>query len=339
MKIIEKRPNTGKKTVCLSRYGAYGDAIWLSPVFEKLQQDGHYVIFNCTERCFDIQKRNPNIDCFWLQETDEVQNEQLGPHWEALAKKVDKFINLSGSVEGVLLKTPQDPLYNASKAERHAVCDVNYQDRTMALAGYPEEKGKRPTLHFSPSEEEWAKAFREKHKGFLVVVGLTGSSFHKTYPYMDAAIHAILEGLPEAIVVGVGEAGVSGIIEPHPRYVDMCGKTKIRKSLILTKIADVVISPETAVANGASCFDTPKIILLSHSSVENLTKYWTNCHSIEPPVSCFPCHKLHYEAASCPRDENLQMPICVSLLHPKLILEKVETVYDRWKSAQLLRSK
>lgn len=336
MQILERRPNTDKlKTVCVVRYGAYGDALWCSPVFEKLKQDGYYVIFNCTQRCYEIQKRNPNIDCVWLQSDDEIANKDLGPYWKELSTKVDRFINLSNSIEGNLLKTPGQPEYEMSKIMRHSVCDRNYQDETMLRAGYENEKGKLPSIHFNDKEKEWANKFRESHKGFLVLYSLTGSSLHKTYPYADSVIQAILEGLPDAFVVCVGEAGVRGIIEPHSRLLDLCGKIGIRKAMSLAQIADVVISPETAMANAASCFDTPKIVLLSHSSEENLTKYWKNCFPITPPVGCYPCHQLHYDKFSCPIEEQTQFPVCVALLHPSKILDKVEIIYENWKRTNL----
>lgn len=335
MKIIERKPNTGLKTACVVRYGAFGDALWCGPVFEELKKEGYYVIFNCTDRCFQIQKRNPFIDCFWLQEDNEVANTDLSPHWEKLKAKVDKFVNLSGTIEGNLLKTPDQPEYNWTREERHAVLNRNYQDETMIKAGYPEKLGLNPPLYLDQKEEEWATKFRQTNKGFLVVYSLSGSSLHKTYPYAGNVIDAMLEGLPDAVVVCVGEAGAQGIITPHPRLIDLCGKLGIRKSMALTKIADLVVSTETSIANAASCYETPKIVLLSHSSEENLTKYWKNCFSIIPPVKCYPCHKLHYDKNSCPIEEQTQFPVCVALLHPKLILEKAEIVYDHWRSTRL----
>jgi ADP-heptose:LPS heptosyltransferase len=337
MKTIERTLPNSRPKACVVRYGAYGDALWCSPVFEKLKADGYYVIFNCNNRCYDIQRHNESIDCFWLQEDEEIANKDLGTYWKELEAKVDRFINLSGSIEGNLLKTPDKPDYNQPKDIRHGYCNRNYQDETMKWAGYPEATGLLPYIQFTEKEEKWAQDFRARHTGFLVVYSLTGSSRHKTYPYADAAIQAILAGLPDAAVVCVGEAGVKNIIEPHPRLLDLCGDIGIRKAMALTKVADLVISPETAIANAASCYETPKIVLLSHSSVENLTKYWKNCHNIVPPVACYPCHQLHYDKNSCPIEDQTQFPVCVALLHPTLILEKVEIVYDNWKQKQLIR--
>jgi hypothetical protein len=83
----------------------------------------------------------------------------------------------------------------------------------------------------------------------------------------------------------------------------LAGRTKIRESLVLSKYADLVFGPESVLINGAGCFDTPKIPLLSHSSHENLCKYFVNDYCLEPNIKiakCYPCHQLHYTLNSCP---------------------------------------
>lgn len=331
MEIKQVRPiPVGGKTACVCRYGAFGDAVFIAPVLRQLKKDGYYVTLNCTEPCYQVLCKNPNVDMFMIQATNEIPNAELGAYWEKLAKPFTRFINLNGSIEEKLLLTPWQKEYTADKEQVKAMCDHNYMDATMAAAGYPELKGEQPEVFFKEKEEKFAEEFRKDHPGFLVVYSMSGSSAHKTYPYGDSVVHAIVEGMPDATVVLVGEKGCKGIIDPHPRILDLCGDFSIRRSFILTRIADLVISTETAVANAASCFDTPKIVLLSHSSQENLTKYWRNCFAIEPPVPCFPCHRLHYSKDSCPTDEEIKLPVCVSMLTPTLILDKVEMVYEEY---------
>ncbi len=330
------------KMACVARYGAWGDAVLCSPVFKRLKEAGYYVVFNCTERAYEVQAKNPNIDSFWILKTNEIPAEELDAYWKKLSTTFDRFINLNGSIEETLLKTPWSEEYQWTKEKRHEACNKNYMDHTMDVAGFPEFHGEITDLYFKKREEDWAAMIRAKYSGFLVVYSLSGSASHKTYPYANSVIHAIVEGLEDATVILVGESGCKGIIEPHPRIIDMCGAFGIRRSYILTKIADLVISTETSVACASGSFDTPKIILLSHSSHENLTKYWRNCYPIEPPAACFPCHKLHYTEKTCPtkyfevgdgNGGNVKVggPVCVALLKPEMILEKVEQVYDQFK--------
>lgn len=345
MKTVERRKKTkDQKTACVCRYGAWGDAVLMSPVLRALKQDGYHITLNCTEPCYEILQHDPNIDCFMVQKTNEIPQTELGPYWTKMEKLFDRWIQLNGSIEGRLLKIPnqinlitgQDD-YTLPKMVRHEMCNRNYMDETMMIAGYPDRKGEQPDLYFTEEETKWAKMIREKHKGFLVVWGITGSSVHKIYPYADAVIQALVEGRPEAQVLLVGEKGGQLIIDPHDRIFDWCGDISIRQSFILTKIADLVVSPETSVANASSCFDTPKVVILSHSTEENLTKYWRNCTSVFEPVQCYPCHKLHYEKNSCPIEPTIKMPLCQALLHPSKLFPGIEAAYRAWAAKQIIR--
>ena len=53
--------------------------------------------------------------------------------------------------------------------------------------------------------------------------------------------------------------------------------------LAFLDVCDVVIGPETGVLNAASYIGLPhKIVMLSHSSKENLSKHWNNTTTLEP---------------------------------------------------------
>src|SRR5262249_12712882 len=132
----------------------------------------------------------------------------------------------------------------------------------------------------------------------------------------------------------------------HPQLSCKAGEWSIRQSLIATKMVDLVVGPETMITNASGCFDTPKIVLLSHSSKENLTKYWKNDYSLEPDVEnapCYPCHQLHYSRQSCPSgdlwDDGNDMklgsaPVCTLAIKPLVLLERLEMVYQKWKEAK-----
>ena len=102
--------------------------------------------------------------------------------------------------------------------------------------------------------------------------------------------------------------------------------------MIMAKYADLVIGPETGVLNAASCWDTPKIIFLSHSSEENLTKYWKNTTAMMPPdCECYPCHQLHYSDC-CPKGPKGVAAKCSETIDPELVYDKIIKIYDRWKN-------
>ena len=95
--------------------------------------------------------------------------------------------------------------------------------------------------------------------------------------------------------------------EKEKRVITKSGKWSMRKTLAFLDVCDIVIGPETGVLNAASTLDCRKIVMLSHSSKENLSKHWNNTATLEPdyyPGFCYPCHKMHYGFQTCNRDEN-----------------------------------
>src|SRR3972149_1408862 len=96
------------KTVCVLRWGAFGDMIMVTPLLRLLKQDGYKVIVNTTNRGEAILKNNPNVDEIVQYKDNTIPGKELDKYWTDLSKGYDKFINLSGSIEGGLLKVPSD---------------------------------------------------------------------------------------------------------------------------------------------------------------------------------------------------------------------------------------
>ena len=49
----------------------------------------------------------------------------------------------------------------------------------------------------------------------------------------------------------------------------------------------------------------PKIVFLSHSSHENLTRDWINTFALHSTkTACYPCHKLHYSWKTCVQNQD-----------------------------------
>lgn len=338
------------KRVCVVRLGAYGDGIMVTPLLRLLKKDGYHVTMNCMKYGRPIFDNNPYIDEFLVHD-EKILNNDLDKYWAKLAKKYDRFINLSESIEKTLLKQEGSPEFDWSHERRHGECNVNYYDRTLELGGYGHIKGQNGELFFSKDEENWGLSMRNHPKDtFKILWSLSGSSFHKTYPMSEAVATEFLDTCEDAMIYTVG-GNVEGVLEwDHRRTMRRCGEWNIRKSLIMTKYADLVIGPETGVLNAAGCFDTPKILFLSHSSRENLSKYWKNCDVISPFVldaPCHPCHQLHYTLKSCPQraigsilnvktntQEVVTAPACVATISQERVLEALLRAYQQWKEKQ-----
>jgi ADP-heptose:LPS heptosyltransferase len=322
------------KTACVLRWGALGDMIMSTVLIRALKEDGYHVTVNTTERGIDILKHDPHIDEFVKYVDNTVPNEELGEYWDKLAEGYDKFVNLSESIEGALIRIEGRPEFYLSKEDRHEQCNVNYYDHTLAVGGYEGIKGRNAELYFSESEERRAREFKRKYKDkFLVVWALSGSAFHKVYPYGQDVVRAFVETHPDAIVATVGGIfETAGKWAKHPQIKYYANRWPLRKTMSVVKNADLVISPETSIAVAAGCFKVPKIIMLSHASEENLTKYWENCQTLySKTTSCYPCHQLHNTLDTCKLDRLLGTPECMATIGPASILNAMQTVYEEWE--------
>lgn len=321
-----------KKALVL-RWGAWGDLVIASPVFRLLKEDGYHVTAHVTQRGEEVLRHNPHIDRFIIYKDNTIPNdERLEAFWNDLSGQYDKFINLSGSLEEGLLRVPGKPGYDDSKEDIHAACNVNYYDRTLELAGYGHIKGLTGEMYFSPFEERLARDFMKKYRDkFVILWGLSGSSPHKAYPYAEIVGRTFLDKYPDSVIMLVGDALCDLLAWSHDRTKNYCDKWPIRKSLIMAKYADYVVTTETALSNAAGCFDTPKAVILSHSSKENLTKYWKNCTALEPPSACYPCHKMHYSKDSCKLHPVLKTPTCAADIKAIDVFRAIEGEYLKWR--------
>ncbi len=337
----EKKTN---KECLIIRYGALGDTVWVTPVLRLLKKKGYHIVYNCTPYSAQVLQENPFIDEFLLQEKDAIPNKDLGPYWDYIGKDFEKVINFSHSIEGALLKCEGSEEFKWSDSRRHKECNVNYMDATLKRAGI-KRSGLLPELHFTEQEKMMARVFRDHFRDrFLIEVSLSGSSFHKTYPWLPYVMNELHGKYEDITVVTVGDY-MCKLLEnwQHKNTYNKSGIFTVRQSMILTKYVDLVLGPETGILNAASCYDTPKIVFMSHSSVENLTKYWENCTSLRAKkCSCQPCHRLIYTLNNtCPLESvrlpgehgiaDIKIPVCMSKIRPEDVFEAIEKHYKEWK--------
>ena len=145
---------------------------------------------------------------------------------------------------------------------------------------------------------------------------------HKTWAGLDNIIASIMMHFENVHVVLVGgndcqilEAGW----ENEPRVHTRSGKWKMRETLTFIDQCDLIIGPETGVLNAAACLDVSKIVFLSHSSHENLTRDWKNVIAVSSENTVCPgrgnneapaCHLLHYGWNQCKKDKETGTAQC-----------------------------
>lgn len=295
------------KTAGVVRYGAWGDSLQSASIFPGLKKQGYHITLYSTPRSYEVVKHDPNIDSVIIQDNDQVPNVALGSFWQTESAKYDKWINLSESVEGTFLALADRMNSRWPKSVRDKHLNYNYVQFQHELAEVPYNLAMRfyPTLE----EKNWAIDRRIEFKAKpLILWALNGSSVHKVWPHIDQIFARLMLHYPECKIVTCGDEKSLILDEPwkaEPRIIRTAGKWSIRQTLAFAQIADLVVGPETGVLSSVAIEDMPKIVFLSHSSHENLTRDWRNAIALfSTKTACYPCHKLHYTWDNCKRNDE-----------------------------------
>ena len=312
-----------EKSACIVRYGAFGDMIQTSTVIHALKKRGYHVTVFCSPPGSDVILHDPNIDKIVLFDKDQVPNADLGNFWNHQKKNFNKFVNLSESVEASLLAMSGRTAHEWPPQARHMLMNHNYLEMAHKIAGVPHD----PQVKFyaTADEKAWAKKQRASIPyQNLVMWSLAGSSVHKTWAGLDNVIASFLVKYPDTAIMLVGgpecailEAGW----ENEQRVYSCCGKMNIRQSLAMLDHVDLLIGPETGVMNAACCMDMAKLVFLSHSTHENLTRDWKNVVPVWSKNTNCPgrgdnevpaCHMMHFGFDHCKRHEESGTAQCMA---------------------------
>ncbi len=326
-------PLIQKQTALVCRFGGFGDLLMASSVLPGLKRQRYHVTFMTTPKGQDLLREDPHIDAWWVQDEDQVPNAELPAYWEAVSSRFDRFINLSESVEGTLLAVPGRANHAwPDEVRRRRLGTVNYLDFIHDLAEVP----RGPALRFYATEAEraWTRTFRAElgEDSFVVVWSLAGSSLHKAYPWTDNVVARLMLECPRVKVVFVGDVACQILEmgwEQEPRVICRSGVWSIRESLTFIGQADCVVGPETGVLNAAGPLDVAKVIMLSHSSRENLTRDWKRTTVLTPQgLPCHPCHRLHYGDRYCHVEPESRAALCAIGIDPRRVFEAIRGYYQ-----------
>lgn len=296
-----------RKTACVVRYGGIGDMIQVAACLPGLKAQGYHVTLMTTPEGQKILQHDPHIDDWWIQDKDQVPNNELPAYWREVGKRFSKMVMLSESIEGSLLAYPGRVQYEWPQAALHKVMNVNYLDRIQDLAEVPHDT---VPLYYPTKEEQSSAEAKRKDMlqssgcSRLILWSMAGSSRHKINPYYDILIARILTAHPGWCVGTLGNEASQILegtsFENEPRVHYLSGKMDIRDTIALAQTADVVVGPETGVLNSvAQSTKTAKLIMLSHSTEENLTRDWNSTTVLTPTCHCYPCHKMHLGRGDC----------------------------------------
>jgi len=330
------------RTCTVVRYGGMGDNLQASSALKELKDQGYYITYVTNPIGYTVMKENPHIDEFFLQDNGQIPDVDLAPLWKNMEAHCDKFVNLCESVEGNFLAIPQRTNYFwPAEVRREYLGQTNYIEFSHKLA---QVKYDHSHIAFYPTKEEHEKALkfaRDEMGGFNIMLAVAGSSIHKIYVYQDIVMRRVMLEMPEAQFVLVGGKGDDRLEEgweDDSRVHCTSGIMPLRESLALARNMDCVVGAETGMLNAVSMEeDIHKVIYLSHSSNENLTRDWLNTTVVHPDTQlapCHPCHQLQYGKGACPLHEPTGVPLCVAAVDPNEVFEGIKVAYEHWKKMQ-----
>lgn len=295
MHLYSHRNPKPNKTCAVIRYGAIGDALMASSIFPALKEMGYHLTVYTVPVGHEVLKHDPNVDRFVVQDVDAIPNQQLGEFWDYIKPKYSKFINLCESLERNLLLMSENMAFHWTHEMRHKHFNKNYVEFVHDIAGVPMPC--RSRFYETPEERAWALEEKARIGGKVILWVLSGSAIHKVSPHLDSVIDATLRTYQDARFVLVGGKDCKILEmgwEKTPQVHLKSGKWSIRETLAFAQVADLVVGPETGVLNGVAMEAVEKVVMLSHSSAENLTRDWMNTVSLMPTnTPCYPCHRLH----------------------------------------------
>jgi predicted SAM-dependent methyltransferase len=316
----EPRP---AKTAAIVRYGAYGDALWASSPIALLKRDGYHVTVYTEAAGHDVLKADPNIDAFIVAEPYFMPATEYLGYWLNESLKYDRWINLVQSVEATLLPQPGDIQFYWSDTLRAKLMNKNYLEQVHDFAELPHEWHQR--FYPTPEEEGWAMAFRLACPGRMVVINPTGSTIPKHWPHVQGMIDLLdAQGIYSVVLGDLRDMK----LKPPPKARVIGKDWPLRTALAVCQQADVVIGTESVMVNSVAFEPLLKVVLLSHSSHENLTKHWRNTICTEPTLPCFPCHRIHRNEFFCVWDKKTKAAACQAVVSPEQIWGAIKVYFD-----------
>lgn len=345
----------GNRWAGIARFGGIGDNLIAASVLRPLKQLGYMVeVLTTDKESHAVYLNNPFVDKLSLKKDGEIPGGDEWQKWFASrAGEYDLFVNLSHSCEGHHALFKGSTQFWWPQDYRRKLCAGSYLETVHDIAGVSYLFG--PLFFPTDEERERAEHVRDQQIGGPYLAwAISGSRVDKIYPYAAMAIGRIIKelGIP-VVMIGVGgkQFEMATQIMEHvarqngskeglhlalsPDAADPGGHQSwpTRRSLTQALVADLVVTPDTGVAWAVAMEETPKIMLLSHASQENITKYWVNTatlHADQNRVPCWPCHRLHDTIDTCtPNKDGGHAAACVSDISVETILTEVSKLWKR----------
>lgn len=339
----------------VARFGGIGDNLVAASVLRPLKRMGYMTEVITSPPFNSIFLHNPFMDKLSVKvvERDLPQNDIVAwQKWiESRSREYDVFLHASHSLEGRHSVFPQMTDFYLPDDYRRKRCAGNYIETAHDIIGVPYEFG--PLFFASDEEKEYSLRIKQQVGERCVLWVLCGTRIDKTYPYAMSAIARIIREVKAPVVVmggpsekerSMAQAIVDSVTidngsrEGLHRAIPTDGGAQcwpIRTSLAFAQICDVVVTPDTGPAWAVAFEPNAKVLLLSHGSVENVTKHWINTvtlHADPNKVPCWPCHRLHNDISTCVPNKEGNGAKCISDVSVERVVQAVAELWTKGRN-------
>jgi ADP-heptose:LPS heptosyltransferase len=300
-----------------------------------LKDQGYHVTVATNALGEEVLRNNPYIDAFVVENTP-MTRDGYAAYFRRIGTQYDKVVNLDDSLEDLMVAQEGQKAFDYPTQARQFIFDKNYQELAHYIAGVPLDI--RDSFFPAASENEWAlkgRAFMAPSEP-CVVWAVTGSGIYKVYPWVHVVAEWLTKEKVHVVFVGGPDSSKqleTGILQSmiedgaDTAYVHPCvGQWTIRESITFARHADCVVGPDTGLLHGVGMTTVPKVVFLSCSSPENLTKHWINTAPLIPDLDrcpCFPCHQNHHWWDSCNKDDENLVARCAASISPESAFEAI----------------
>ena len=275
----------------------------------------------------EMLRHDPHIARIVVMPQGILADDELIEYWAHEAPKFDKWVNLIGSVETRLLPHQSSTEFYLPAKVRHKLMNHNYLDMVSDYAELPAGAACRQKFYASADEMKWAEETRARLKGPMVLLSPTGSGPFKAWPHAQRLMELLADQGVYTVMVGdLKHLPDLDLVERHGEEYGLVAGMEfpLRLSLALALTADAVVATESVFANAVAMEAMPKVVLLSHSSHENLTRDWINTAALEAQVACHPCHRIHNAGAVlCAKDTTTGAAACMASYSAEYVADLV----------------
>ena len=330
----------------IARLGGVGDNLIASSVLPGLRKKYGRVEVITQAPFHVIFENNPHVDKLAVHEAGDIPWGD-GYSWhqwfQTRGKEYAFFANLSHTCESLraYLKGQSEFWWPAEYRRKlasqsyletvHDVCGLDYD--CIAPDFFPtvdERASARDT------KMEITRKYAQEHAGQwpprAIAWILGGTRIDKVYPFAEIAVARIIKelGMPVILFGAFGRdfefaKSIETDVKRHNGSTECLHLAlspdaehptwPLRRALSLVQACDLVIGPDTGPMWAVAMHKMPKVLLLSHAGIDNITKHWVNTvtlHADRKAVPCWPCHRLHDDASTCQPNESKTGPACLS---------------------------